>query len=235
MSQTIHIQLPKKPDDIPSEVWIKLKEEFQKQIQEYQKKLDEMSLTAKKDDLAWVFWHGEEFLCYRCGDRYKYGATPRIDMLAAMMKVYAKEHKRCKPHPEGDMCSSCWRRGHTAYACPKREVSTPEEWWNGSDTGLSSMTIWCHMTNRWRRMPHAYEGSFPTPADSWDFGRCYRLLKLFPEWRARMPEMARLKGWEKVASSWSDLEQLYLECSEDKHNHPVTDLLTKLRTTETVR
>lgn len=63
--------------------------------------------------------------------------------------------------------------------------------------GLSSETI---LENFWTPYPH----------DSSDFGRCYKLLKIFPDWKKRIKEMGRLgKIWERIASAWDELELLY--------------------------
>lgn len=81
-------------------------------------------------------------------------------------------------------------------------------WPFSGDCGLSSKTIWCFMMGvpfeilLSNTLPYA-------PRDQGDFGRCHRLLALCPEWRARMPEMARVRGWEKVAPAWEKLSRLY--------------------------
>ena len=48
------------------------------------------------------------------------------------------------------------------------------------------------------------------PYDGADFGRCERLLMLYPQWRARLPEMmavnpawaALVPRWDEVAAAW---------------------------------
>ncbi len=79
------------------------------------------------------------------------------------------------------------------------------DWVSGGDTGISSKAIWTHMMGgtpeRWS-----------CPLDPSDFGRCHRLLLLMPEWRARMPEMAKYgKWWAGLADAWDELDALYLE------------------------
>jgi len=77
------------------------------------------------------------------------------------------------------------------------------EWLMSGDTGLSSMTIFAVMTAR----PY-YRAC--TPFDSSDFGRCYRLLARFPEWRDRLPEVAVAhRNWEGLVREWDELETLY--------------------------
>ena len=50
------------------------------------------------------------------------------------------------------------------------------------------------------------------PHDPDDFGRCYRLLQLFPAWKFRLGEVAvRYSEWEPLVREWADLELLYEE------------------------
>lgn len=85
-------------------------------------------------------------------------------------------------------------------------------WIAGRDIGISSKTIWAVMMG-------VESGSGPlgsdVPHDSDDFGRCYRLLQLIPEWRARLSEVAaRHPQWRGVVANWDTLTQLY---EEDRH------------------
>ncbi len=74
------------------------------------------------------------------------------------------------------------------------------QWMAGEDTGMSSKAIATHMAGV------GSDGSYPH--DPADLGRCLRLLERFPEWKARMPEMASYgKIWRTYADNWSDLEK----------------------------
>lgn len=83
----------------------------------------------------------------------------------------------------------------------------PIEWMMGPDTGISSKTICavmtgCDTTGIWCDVPH----------DPADFGRCYRLLKSFPEWRGFMYQVAeRFKEWGPLVAAWDELTALYEE------------------------
>ena len=81
-------------------------------------------------------------------------------------------------------------------------------WIVGGDTGTSSETIWAVMMgaaepkDSWRR-------GYPLDPD--DFGRCYRLLKLIPEWRERLPEVAaRYPTWRFLVQNWTLLTRMYV-------------------------
>ncbi len=88
------------------------------------------------------------------------------------------------------------------------------EWWCCGDTGGSSeaiVFIMCGLSPKIILKDHWT----PYPHDSGDFGRCYDLLKIFPEWRKRIKEMGQLgKIWQRVASAWGELENLY---EQDNH------------------
>lgn len=79
-------------------------------------------------------------------------------------------------------------------------------WAAGPDTGCSSKALF-----GW------FAGGLPPrdyPVDADDFGRCYRLLKLAPEWRERMAELTHdpaSPSWRALAKHWEELEQLYMK------------------------
>ncbi len=86
---------------------------------------------------------------------------------------------------------------------------SPElRWLTGGDTGTSSKTIWSVMTGR--TIGGRHRPSVPWDPD--DFGRCHRLLELFPAWRSRMHEVAaRYPEWAGLVTEWGDLTVLYCE------------------------
>ncbi len=87
------------------------------------------------------------------------------------------------------------------------------QWFASGDTGISSEAVALWMSagvklDRW--------GS-STPSDGGDFGRCYRLLKLFPEWRERIADMAGAGNlWPTYAARWADMEAAYEADLADK-------------------
>lgn len=88
------------------------------------------------------------------------------------------------------------------------------EWLCSNDTGTSSKAIALVMSGMSPKII-LKENWSPYPHDSDDFGRCYRLLEIFPEWRKRIKEMGCLgKIWKMIASAWDELEPLY---KQNKH------------------
>ncbi|PZR93527.1 MAG: hypothetical protein DI537_10440 [Stutzerimonas stutzeri] len=80
-------------------------------------------------------------------------------------------------------------------------------WIVGEHVGSSSMAIFAHMTGVKPRQ------GFSNPWDPSDFGRCLRLLRAVPEWRVRLPEMARRsKAWKALCARWSEIER----CMEEE-------------------
>ena len=78
-----------------------------------------------------------------------------------------------------------------------------KDWFRGTDTGISSNTIFGVMTGTLI----AWTGY---PADPDDFSRCYRLLARFPEWRPRIHEVSEeFPNWERLVNNWENLERLY--------------------------
>jgi hypothetical protein len=78
-----------------------------------------------------------------------------------------------------------------------------DAWICGCDTGTSSKTIFSVMTG-------SPTGRADIPYDPDDFGRCYRLLKLIPEWRQRLGEVSeKYSKWIPLVEHWDELTDLY--------------------------
>jgi hypothetical protein len=85
------------------------------------------------------------------------------------------------------------------------------QWITGSDTGISSKTLWAVM------MGAVADGDrYDRPYDGADFGRCHRLLELVPEWKPRLAEVAaRFPEWGPLVREWSKIEAAYLADLKD--------------------
>lgn len=131
---------------------------------------------------------GEVAYCERCGQGLTLNMPQPIPIFVAASNAFVKMHSKCKP----------------GTYFPKPALS-PEEWAAGRDTGTSSLTIYHVMTGN----PSHHHG-YDTPSDPSDFGRCYRLLKLFPQWKPRMPEVAaKFPKWKRLVAEWDELEKMY--------------------------
>lgn len=166
-------------------------------------------MTASKT--PWVVAGGKigEFgHCERCGEGLSIPDPQRLEAATAAMGAFVKCHAHCKP---GD------------YKEPK--AATPQAWLKGRDTGISSCTIYAVMTNTPTPM-----SCYDVPHDPDDFGRCYRLLKLFPDWKARLPEVAQqFPIWAPLVREWDTLTAMYeAELASKDPAHPTYYFIQKL-------
>lgn len=129
--------------------------------------------------------------CLNCGEQTDIQMPVSIGIMAAMAKAFDVDHRQCKPSAKGK--------------ARVEGFTTAEQWLAGWDTGLSSLTIW-HFMHRGIVMR-------PTiPYDVADFGRCYRLLLLFPEWRQRLDKMGEtIPMWKPFVAAWPEMERLFIE------------------------
>lgn len=81
-------------------------------------------------------------------------------------------------------------------------------WIKGWDTGISSKTLYYffHDNDIW---DHA-----DAPRDADDFGRCYRLMKKFPEWDIKKAKA--IPRWEELVDRWTELVDLYEQKKYDE-------------------
>jgi hypothetical protein len=84
------------------------------------------------------------------------------------------------------------------------EFERAGQWIGGHDTGVSSKAIYSHMISGGKVDVAA--GSYP--GDPSDMGRCLRLLRLLPEWNARIVEMARHGPyWAALVARWDEISK----------------------------
>lgn len=107
-------------------------------------------------------------------------------------------------------CPMCGGKDVLCIEKPKpTDEGDPIAWLTNGDTGISSKTIWSVMMNR--SIGDRYFRP-SVPSDPSDFGRCYRLLKVMPSWRARLGEVAaQYPEWAGLVAAWDELTALYEE------------------------
>lgn len=156
-----------------------------------------MTAAKKKSGQPeWVVLKDDGLFCRRCGAREKLFplelSKKRLKAFQLLGEAFQEEHAACKETPESPSVKA---------------AKSPEDWLRGGDTGTSSETIWWVMTG----LPVKFHGY---PHDPDDFGRCYRLLKLFPDWRARLNEVAALfpkTPWVAYVREWDRMTALFEE------------------------
>jgi len=106
----------------------------------------------------------------------------------------------------------------------KKELKRACQWIISDDTGISSKVIWAVMMG-------VKPNNVSTPSDNSDFGRCYRLLKLMPEWEKRLNELKKVKYsyhllndnswhrnlWTKFVDNYTKLCALWEETRKTKN------------------
>lgn len=133
--------------------------------------------------------------CGKCGHEWIGAYTPMdLDLFARLMKR--------------SMCPKCAAGAKSVLMGRKAKptaagAGAAEQWLQNGDTGTSSKTIWSVMM-----------GTTPEradiPYDPADFGRCYRLLKVMPEWTSRLGEVAdKYPAWRPFVAAWQELTDLY--------------------------
>lgn len=131
---------------------------------------------------------GETAHCMRCGVGLSLSLPQPISVVVAASRAFEKDHAGCKP-------------GTYTETRP----TTPSQWADGRDVGISSFTLYSVMTGNPNRMSR-----HDTPKDPADFGRCYRFLALFPQFRPRISEVgARFPEWRPLVAHWDEIERLY--------------------------
>lgn len=83
-------------------------------------------------------------------------------------------------------------------------------WWKGVDVGRSSAAIFAVLADDHIRDSANTFGEAPVPYDSGDFGRCKRLIDLFPAWRVRLKEVADKHPstkWPSIIARWDEIEK----------------------------
>lgn len=146
--------------------------------------------------------------CKRCGLSLKMDLPQSLDCVLKAMEVFGANHHECQ---EGE------------FVEPR--PTTPEVWLSGRDTGTSSLAIYAVMTST--VSPH---GRYDVPCDPQDFGRCYRLLNLFPDWKYRLGDISfRFPQWKPIIAAWPELTALYEEEMHGKVAPKLYVRLTELR------
>lgn len=105
---------------------------------------------------------------------------------------------------------------------------TPLNWIMGRDTGTSSKTIFAVMMGELTERETQCGGTYGVPHDQDDFGRCYRLLELFPDWKKRIGEMAHfLPAWVPYVREWDRLTALH-KASHGKWSQEFHDFIDRI-------
>jgi hypothetical protein len=151
------------------------------------------------------------------------GGTVPFSALSEVQKLFPKtavmdlgipHHFKASGRSDVVMCvvdagaeRNAWR---TEILASLAGLPADERWWRGLDVGSSSAAVFAALVERPHlRLAASEFAKGAAPADADDFGRCERLLKLFPQWRARLPEVAAAypeTKWPSIVARWDELE-----------------------------
>jgi len=113
---------------------------------------------------------------------------------------------------------SAWQREIDAAV---EKIEDPQQrWWQGTDTGMSSMTIFAALASEaWKSQARLEIRGGSVPLDAGDFGRCARLVGSVPGWRERLPEVEaaypQLTEWKAIIARWDELVAATRERQEE--------------------
>ena len=136
---------------------------------------------------------GESAHCRRCGAGLRLSFPLPIKEFIAATGRFQKDHQKC-----GSAAGGVWKE-----PIPNNYL----EWTLSRDVGVSSATI----LEATAGMASPC-GQYGIPLDPSDFGRCYRLLELFPELRARLNRVVYFHPeWRPIIEAWDELTALWEE------------------------
>jgi hypothetical protein len=131
---------------------------------------------------------GELAHCTRCGQALRVNMPQPLEIVVACGNAFVKMHSRCEA-------------GNYIAPVPKNV----REWREGRDTGVSSQTIYSVFMGE---RPPTYGAD--VPQDPEDFGRCYRLLSIAPDWRKNLHKVAeKYPEWGPLVREWDVLTAQY--------------------------
>jgi hypothetical protein len=145
---------------------------------------------------------GEIGHCTRCGDGLNLGGPQLLGVAVAAMKAFVKAHAHCQDTGRKE-----------------EQPIIPQDWARGRDTGVSSGVIYSVLTGN----ASPCRGC-DIPNDPSDFGRCYRLLELFPAWKHRLGLVAAAHpAWKPFVREWDKLTAMY-EAAMARSGMPATEM-----------
>lgn len=170
--------------------------EFMKQAQEI---ADKAFSEVEPDPTPHVIAKNDKLSCLHCGSQRRLTFPIKITDLIAENEAFGTEHADCQ-NPGGTLCLFCFVRGHNYLVCPY--VRTTFEWSTCEDVGMSASAIYAVQggASEWWNNPH----------DADDFGRCYRLVKRFPELLVALEWLATMsRPWRNIHRGWDTLCALH--------------------------
>lgn len=162
---------------------------------------------AKKQDHTGI--RNNHLFCFNCGGSYQMNYPQPINMAAALMKQFHKDHKGCP---------KIWEPPVVDQSLSEKDKAI---WWSmgmNGERGMSSEAM------HWVLYFNADGDKIPIvkrhhPADPDDFRRCYLLLETVPEWKAKLHLMKPVSPvWSNLVDNWDKLTEMIKELMAGKKN-----------------
>ena len=149
--------------------------------------------------------------CENCGQSFKYELPVSITLITSVWKAFIKEHKYCtktwiEPTPSDGLSES----------------QRMQFWLSKGERGISSETIYSVIGRPLRN-------DYCHPLDPDDFYRCYKLLKVIPEWRGKLYKMRSVSNvWNNLVDNWDKLTTMLEEQLENKKPNGMYEFMKSL-------
>jgi hypothetical protein len=154
--------------------------------------------------------------CSNCGQSQIVPYPIAIPVFVAIVSAFTKMHKNCQ---------AIWKE-------PIVNMNLPEKlranWWlKNSQRGLSSEAVFKVMM---ASEPQNIKG-LSHPHDPSDFNRCYQLLQVIPEWKAKLHLLKPVSPqWSNLVDNWDKLTLMLEEQIETDKPNGMYELIQQLTT-----
>lgn len=143
----------------------------------------------------------------KCGHVFAEHLLTNVDVRVWLAQIKTMHCPKCGGGYRKLSLGGVLPQDQQTIAAATRATSDAERaaiWLRSYDTGLSSKCIADVMC--------ANTPSGDYPHDGADFGRCHRLLSLYPTWRARLGKMAGVNVyWAALVARWDEIVVAYTD------------------------
>ncbi len=159
-----------------------------------------------------TFRNGDLF-CTHCGRTKSLPLPISTRVFTAYCEDFDEQHRFCKktwtqPMPDGGAS----------------EYEKAQFWLRNGDRGISSETIFSELY-----LPVRAKNNYCHPLDPDDFRRCYLLIQMVPEWRAKLSKMKEVsEAWSRLVDNWDKLTEMLEEQLETKKPNGMYEFMKEL-------
>lgn len=157
-------------------------------------------------------FRNQKLFCLNCGNEFELSLPITIPDMNRKIKAFNELHSDCK---------KTWKEPTMVITEDIKKRMT--FWLLKGERGLSSEVIFENMCE------HKFKGGKHHPCDPADFGRCYKLLELIPEWKKELHKLKSISPvWEKLVDNWDILTIQYKELVANKKDNGMYKFMESL-------